>query len=48
MLFWPCFLFTDHMKEMLVFIFIQLLQNRSAGNQESSDILAFTYFTLDD
>ena len=44
MLFWPCFLFTG-MKEMVVLIFIQ---NRSAGNQASSDVSAFTYFTLDD
>ena len=44
MLFWPCFLFTG-MKEMAVLIFIQ---NRSAGNQASSDVSAFTYFTLDD
>ena len=33
MLFWPCFLFTG-LKEMVVLIFIQ---NRSAGNQASSD-----------
>ena len=33
------------MKEMVVLIFIQ---NRSAGNHTSSDVLAFTYFTLDD
>ena len=46
MLYWPCFLFTG-MKEMVVLIFIQ---NRSAGhgNQASSDVSAFTYFTLDD
>ena len=46
MLFWPCLLFTG-MKEiyMVVLIFIQ---NRSAGNQASSDVLAFSYFTLDD
>ena len=44
MLFWPCFMFTGR-KEMVVLIFIQ---NRSAGNQASSDVSAFTYFTLDD
>ena len=31
------------MKEMVVLIFIQ---NRSAGNQASSVVSAFTYFTL--
>ena len=33
------------MKEMVVLIFVQ---NRSAGNQVSSDVSAFTYFPLDD
>ena len=34
-----------HERNMVVLIFIQ---NRSAGNQASSDVLAFSYFTLDD